>query len=90
MGGVLQQSSMVPLLADDQDGLKSAQNRYIMKLRPGATLEDARRVCQELAGNIAVPRFKGKCRTPLPEVSDRAAETQCHVALCLPGAPGSQ
>lgn len=63
------QPSMVPLLADDQDELKSAQNRYIMKLRPVVTPEDVARICQELAGNVSEPRFKGGCHTVLPEVS---------------------
>jgi hypothetical protein len=68
---VLQERSMVKVLADDQEDLKSAPNRYIMKLDPDTTLEDIAHICQELAGNVAEARFKGHCHTPQTAVSCR-------------------
>jgi len=63
-------SSVVPVLGDDLVRLKSAKNRYLMKLRDGVDLAAVKVVCQELAGDTTTPRrFSGLCLTSPDKVS---------------------
>lgn len=49
--------------------LKSAPNRYIVKLKPSVAVAEVSLLCSELLGKLpAAPRFKGACNTPLSVV----------------------
>lgn len=63
-------SSVVPVLGDDLVRLKSAKNRYLMKLREGVDLAAVKAVCQELSCDATTPRrFAGQCLTSPDKVS---------------------
>jgi hypothetical protein len=59
--------------------LKSAPNRYIVKLKPATTIGAIASICSELNGKLAntthrnanvARRFQGICNTPLSTVSN--------------------
>jgi hypothetical protein len=66
---ILPVSPVVPVLGDDLVDLKSSPNRYLMKLKPQATLADIKKICDELASSAATKRFAGACLTRMDMVS---------------------
>lgn len=63
-------STLPPVFGDDLLSLKSARNRYTIKLKPNVTHDAISMICQELGGAALHPRrFSGMCNTPLKLVS---------------------
>ena len=65
-------STMVPVLADDLDELKSGNNRYLLKLKRNTTADQLKDVCKELSSGADNRRFTGMCHSNLATVRSGA------------------
>ena len=65
-------STMVPVLADDLDELKSGNNRYLLMLKRNTTADQLKDVCKELSSGADNRRFTGMCHSNLATVRSGA------------------
>ncbi|WIA43022.1 hypothetical protein OEZ86_009556 [Tetradesmus obliquus] len=77
-------TALPPVFGNDLNKLKSALNRYIIKLKRTTTIGDVSSICAELSGKLAnatrrnanvARRFQGICNTPLSTIGKTSASS---------------
>uniref|UniRef100_A0A383V4M1 Peptidase S8/S53 domain-containing protein n=1 Tax=Tetradesmus obliquus TaxID=3088 RepID=A0A383V4M1_TETOB len=77
-------TALPPVFGNDLNKLKSASNRYIIKLKHTTTIGDVSSICAELSGKLAnatrrnanvARRFQGICNTPLSTIGKTSASS---------------